>query len=137
MSDKIPPDFEWVRARAACSPVKVFEQLRLQITHDLELRNKMCEGQGYKFAMHVESTVFSVFLDSIFHRDNPFRMVRFYLDGERIIARHANETDIFTATLTLNEDGECRLKIKDSNYELWQARHMALETLFFAILRPS
>lgn len=130
----LPGDFEWINARAACSPVKVLEQLRLQVSHDLELRNKMCEG--YKFAMHGEGAAFSVFLDSIFHRQVPYRTVRFRLDGGKIIAEYP-ETEIFTATLTLNEDGECRLRIKDKNYELWQVRHMALEKLFFEIIAPS
>ncbi|MCU1331962.1 MAG: hypothetical protein JWM08_954 [Candidatus Angelobacter sp.] len=128
-------NFEWLAARADCSPVKVFEQLRLQITHDVELRNKMCEKQGWKFAIHNESAIFSVFLDSrVFHRETPYRIVRFRLDDGRIIARHGDDTDIFIATLTLNEDGECRLRIKDKNYALWQVRHMALEKLFFEVI---
>ncbi|HEV7676478.1 MAG TPA: hypothetical protein VGQ12_18250 [Candidatus Angelobacter sp.] len=134
-SMKAGGDFEWLAARAACSPVKVFEQLRMQITQDVELRNKMCEKQGWKFAMHNESAIFAVFLDSTaFHRENPYRIVRFRLEDRRIMARYGDDTDIFIATLTLNDDGECRLRIKDKNYELWQVRHMALERLFFEVI---
>jgi hypothetical protein len=133
---KVESDFEWLTARAACSPVKVFEQLRLQITHDIELRNNMSGGQAYKFAMFGEASTFTVFLDSTYHRETPHRTVRFRLQGEKIIAEYPH-AEIFTATLTLNEDGECRLRIKDKNYELWQVRHMALEKLFFEIIAPS
>lgn len=135
-SKKIGSDFEWLTARAACSPVKVLEQLRLQITHDIELRNKMSGGQTYKFAMYGDAATFSVFLDSTYHREVPHRTVRFRLEGEKIIAEYP-QAQIFSATLTLNEDGECRLRIKDKNYELWQVRHMALEKLFFEIIAPS
>jgi hypothetical protein len=128
-------NFEWLAARAACSSVKVFEQLRSQITHDVELRNKMCEQQGWKFAMHGESDIFSVFLDStVYHRETPYRIVRFRREGQRITARYGDDTDIFIATLTLSDDGECRLRIKEKNYELWQVRHMALERLFFEVI---
>ena len=135
MAEKVPSDFEWVHARAACSPSKVFEQLRLQIAQDVKLRNKLCESQGYKFGISEESAAFSVFLDSVNHRETPHRVIRFCLDDQRIIARYGDETHIFTATLTLNEDGECRLRINDKNYDLWQARQMALEKLFFEIVR--
>jgi len=134
---KASTDFEWVNARAACSPVKVFEQLRLQIAHDVELRNKMGEAQGQKFDIHAESAAFAVFLDRSIYRETPYRVIRFHLEDQRIIARYGDDTDIFVATLTLNDDGECRLRIKDKNYELWQVRHMALEKLFFEVVRLS
>ena len=38
---------------------------------------------------------------------------------------------ILEATLTLNDSGECRVKIGGQEYELWQMRKKALENLFF------
>lgn len=136
---KAPSDFEWVHARAACSPAKVFEQLKIQIAHDVELRNEMGKQLGQKFDMHAESSgiAFAVFLDSTFHRETPHRVVRFYLEGHTIIAQYGDETNILSAAVTLNDEGECRLRIGDKSYALWQVRHMALEKLFFGIVRPS
>jgi hypothetical protein len=37
----------------------------------------------------------------------------------------------FTGALTLNNNGECRLRVKDEELEQWQVRRMALEELFF------
>jgi hypothetical protein len=134
---KVPNDFEWVDARAACSPIKVFEQLKSQVAHDVEVRNKMA-GHGPKFDTHFETNAIAVFLNSTaFHRDVPYRIIRFFLDGARIIARFGDETEIFSATLTLNDEGECRLRIGEEDYALWQVRHMALEKLFFEIIRPA
>lgn len=133
---KVPNDFDWVDARAACSPTKVFEQLKSQVAHDVETRNRMA-GQGAKFDIHMDTAAFAVFLNSTtLHMNVPFRIVRFYLNGARITAQYGDETEIFSATLTLNDEGECRLRIGDENYELWQVRHMALEKLFFEIIRP-
>lgn len=138
MSATVRSQFEWVSARAACLPVKVFEELMLQVTSDVEIRNRMSEGRGYRFEMHVETNGFMVFLDSQDYRyvRSPYRLTRFFLEGQQITARYADETEIFSATPTLNDDGECRLKIKDKNYELWQVRHMALDKLFFELFKP-
>jgi hypothetical protein len=71
MADKGPRDFEWVQARASCSPPKVFELLRAQVISDVVLRNKLSEGQGYKFGTHSESTAFAIFLETMFSRESP------------------------------------------------------------------
>jgi len=33
--------------------------------------------------------------------------------------------------MALNDDGECRLRVKTKQVEFWQFRRMALESLFF------
>ena len=38
---------------------------------------------------------------------------------------------IMEATLTLSDDGHCRLKVNNQEKEFWQFRRMALEALFF------
>ena len=38
---------------------------------------------------------------------------------------------LHAATLTLGEDGECRLKLNREELEFWQFRRRALEDLFF------
>ena len=130
------PEFNWVHARAACSAAKMFEQLRAHVVRDVEIRNKINEGGGYKFDTHSEHAGITVFLDSMFHQQNPYRVVRFLVEDEHIIARYGNDAIIWSATLTLNDKGQCRLKIDNKEYELWQACYMGLEKLFFDIIRP-
>jgi len=129
--------FQWVQARAECSAAKIFHLLKSQVTHDVELRNEMATGQGYKFGTHFERNTFVVFLDSMFHMENPYRLVRFFLEGEQISARYGNDAIIWTARLTLDDSGKCRLKIGDKLFELWQVSYMALEKLFFEIIKPA
>jgi hypothetical protein len=38
---------------------------------------------------------------------------------------------LFTADVTLDNEGQCKLRVGDDNLEQWQVRRMALERLFF------
>jgi hypothetical protein len=38
---------------------------------------------------------------------------------------------MFDVTLTFNDEGQCRLNVKEKECELWQVRRMALEELLF------
>jgi hypothetical protein len=38
---------------------------------------------------------------------------------------------MFEVTLTLSDEGECRLNVNEKERELWQVRRMALEELLF------
>jgi hypothetical protein len=138
MANNVGSDFEWVNARAACSPQKVFEQLHMQVARDVELRNAMrSQNDRYKFRVDSEMGMFAVSVEPFPFTHVPHQIIRFHLDGQTIVARYGDDADIFIATLTLNDEGECRLRIKDKNYDLWQVRHMALERLFFGIYRAA
>jgi hypothetical protein len=134
---KMASNFDWVNARAACSPVKVFEQLRIQVTNDIERRNEIRGTTSYKFDMGIEQGMFFVFIDPWPTKPVPYRSIKFHLHGDQIIVRDGDDTDILVASLALSDEGDCRLRIKDKLYELWQVRNMALEKLFFDIYRPS
>ena len=120
-------NFDWVTARAKCSLVEVFEKLRLQVGVDVQTRNKLLSDPRDAFSV-IESEAkpsFSVIVPS-----NPLPSITFSLSDERIGVSHKGRL-IFEATLTLGDDGECRLKINGKERELWQMRRMALEELFF------
>ncbi len=53
------------------------------------------------------------------------------LPSQSIQVRDDKDILIFDATTTINDDGECRLKIKGQERELWQVRKIALEGLLF------
>jgi hypothetical protein len=56
--------------------------------------------------------------------------VNFSLEGDEIVVCAGNEI-ILRATITLNNEGRCMLKVDDEELEQWQVRRMALEDLFF------
>jgi len=120
------PDFDWVTALYACTPAKVFEQLRLDVQKDVETRNKLRpKGANYEFHLVERGETFTVI------------SVNNYGDGKAEFT--LTETGItikdslgrtFEACLTLNDKGECITKIEGKEYELWQLRKLALEDLF-------
>lgn len=63
--------------------------------------------------------------------------VRFQQSSHSIEVRGIDGAPSFDATLTLNGDGECRVRIGGEEYELWRMRQMALEKIFFEPPRRS
>ena len=120
--------FDWVTSRALCSPGKVFEKLYLQVKEDVEARNKLLAASRDAFYVEANNSRFSVSVPtSPLHPRILFSLV----NGETIMVEDGKGKLIFEATLTLNDQGECRLKVNGQEREFWQVRRMALEDLFF------
>lgn len=126
-------DFNWVEAFASCSLSTVFHRLRLEIEADVEARNKLRgERPFYSFAIGSnQGNVFSVVLSG---NGLTSRWVDFRLTEKSIRVSDESGNCTLEVTLTLNDDGQCRLKTKDRQYEFWQFRRLALEHLFFEIV---
>jgi hypothetical protein len=122
-------DFDWVRERAECSPGPIFERLRMQVKRDVETRRKIAgDASPYKFSFVSEGKSFAAVVDG----SSVYRAVRFTLNDDGItVYNGAIEREMFRATLTLADDGECRLKVGEKEYDPWQFRKLALEDAFF------
>jgi hypothetical protein len=132
---EIPENLDWVKVRSECSAAKVFSQLKLEIKDDISQRNGMRnEGDKYKFDITENGTSFTAFIDglNLFNSVPDHQAISFFLNGKEIVVRN-NAGEMFKITLTLNNEGHCRLKIADKEYTQWQVRKMALEKLFFEI----
>jgi hypothetical protein len=128
------PGFEWVKERSECSAAKVFEQLRLEVEHDVEIRNaQIAPGAGYRFDVVPKGKKFAVVVAGIksVGKNVPFYSVTFTLEDGGVSVHDNDNKLALNGTLTLNDDGECRLKVKGKEREFWQFRRMALERLFF------
>ena len=142
-ADFIPKELDWVTERANCAAYKVFKQLQLEVENDVKLRQSRIDPQdsarriAFRFDVLDEIT-FSVLRDGI---SGLLSMVQFRLDNERIVVRDGRNQIMMSATLTLNDAGECVLRITESPNETakyselrtWQFRLRALEPLFFDI----
>jgi hypothetical protein len=128
--DKKPDNFDWVSARFKCSVGSIFEQLKLLITQDVELRNKLRIKKNEEPWFKVVGTdrSFSVIAE---HAELAIHQtVTFSLNGQDIVVASVDGV-IFRATVTLNNNGDCKPQIDGQEYDLWQLRKMALEKLFF------
>ena len=121
-------DLDWVRERFSCSLAKIFETLKLHVESDVSSRNALREpGTPYKFSLTNHGNTFTVFSES----SSPIKSVVFALLDRSISVSDGDRGKMFEATITLNDEGQCKAKINGQERELWQMRRMALEKLFF------
>jgi E3 ubiquitin-protein ligase DOA10 len=120
-------NFDWVRERANCSLGKVFKELELGAQGDIDTINSQRNPDDQiKFSLSKSSGRFAVVRETT---SFPLESVDFSLADDEIIVNGSGVN--FTATLTLNNKGQCRLKVNGEELEQWQVRRMALEELFF------
>ena len=84
-----PPDFEWVKARAECSPAKAFQRLKLGVEHDVEARNAILPSDAlHKFETVPEEGSITVLIDGKEgQRKPPNRSVVFKQTAEGVSIR--------------------------------------------------
>lgn len=130
----VPENLDWVKARNECSASQMFERLRLEIGSDIATRNaQLPAGSAFTFTLEMFNGSFSVIRKAA--GDSP--AVIFSRKGEEITAKSTEDGKLlFTATVTLNDLGECKFRIKDEQKQQaekysWQLRRMALQELFF------
>ena len=124
----LPGDWDWVSARHECSPRKFFERLDLLAQQNVKQRNAI-GGAAFGHVSH--KSLFSVFGEN---RSGPLGSpaVRFVLDDKGTIRVEASGLDVgFEGELTLNNSGECRLKVGSEELSEWQVLKRALEPLLF------
>jgi hypothetical protein len=126
--EKNTSPFDWVTARSSCSLPNVFKELRLQVEEDVKTRNALRPNNSpYEFSVVENGDGFTVILEA----QDVHRSVEFSLAGHAILVRDGKREDMFDVTLTFNDEGQCRLNVKEKECELWQVRRMALEELLF------
>lgn len=127
------PDWNWVKSRAECSAVAMFEHLRIGALANLAERNATIQEPGrvsdrFQLTETNKGRLFTVF-DS-WGQDR--RAVDFSLDLETIhVGVHLPSASEFQATLTLNNEGLCKFKVGDDELDTWQVLKKALESLLF------
>src|ERR1700682_271597 len=124
-------DFNWVNALASCSASQVFDQLKQQVSSDVDVRQSHCDPNSeYKFLFQSHSMgTFSVLVVStVLGSSNTAAAVHFKLkkDSIQVDGLGYEGAPKLEATLTLNDEGECRAKIDGQEREVWQLRKMAL-----------
>ena len=124
-------DFNWVAARCECSPNQVFETLKSQVKSDIEEREASLtevQKQRYRFLFMPGRNEFTVLVEG----NNIHSAIKFGLTDTGIVVLNEEGLQMFSADVTISDEGECKLKVDDEEKELWQVRKMALEKLFFA-----
>jgi len=131
MTDAIEK-FDWVKARHACSIEQMFEKLRLDVKADIETRHELRERTAFGFVddFHFSSRE-DRFGATAVMRNGIRRTVVFHLSGNEIIVHDENDKELFRASVTLDNDKQCKFVVGQEQLEEWQFRKKALEGVLF------
>ena len=131
MNQNIPNTFDWVTERAKCTPFKVFEALRSQVEEDMNRRNRLPVESGVLPGSYIFQQDAQWF--AVIHSPNRVAAgVSFHITECGVLVRDVEtRTDLFEGVLTISDDGLCRLKVGEREYDFWQFRKRALQEMFF------
>jgi hypothetical protein len=134
-NDKLPEQFDWVRARSTCSLVDVFRELEHGVRDDLEIAQSLVPPR-YQTKFSIGKAVSNRF--SAIRVDDPMtalsRSIDFVCSKDQITVYNDRDEEMFAGTLTLNNEGKCRLGVNNEELTQWQFRRMSLEKLLFGSL---
>ena len=123
-------NFSWVKARHACSPYAVFQFLQLGCQRDIEERTTLRPLEHmalYSFKVEAEEKSFLVLRGGA----RPASVRFMWSDAGISVSRDLRV--FLEGTLTLDDQGECRLKVGNEPLSFWQFRKRALEDLLFRL----
>jgi hypothetical protein len=127
-------DFDWVKARAACSLETLFQQLRVAAKRDVDSMNAVLAKDGRPVQCQF-GDYSDRFLVTISGNGFPMRRAEFTLKpSEIVIETDKPKEQKLSAVASLDQDGVCQLVVEGQRLELWQVCRIALEDLFFAEL---
>ena len=118
---------DWVKVRGECSIAAMFAKLKLEIKQDIENLKAISPTVTFKL---VESGNSFIVVRAIRYQNVE---INFDLADSKIHVSRQGHTYL-TATVTLDDDGECRFLTSEKALESWQFRRMALENLFFELI---
>jgi hypothetical protein len=124
MLPNVPDELDWVIVRKDCTLASVFEKVVGGIKKDLEQINS--STQSNKFQISRNGAYVSVYEE----RDGRAGRNVAITCTENCIRAECGETKL-EATLMVNDEGKCCLKVDGKERKVWQFRKDALESLFF------
>jgi hypothetical protein len=123
----IPRELDWVKERAACSLARVFQDLHMGVQGDVRKMNEIRKEEAFGTRPTDRPNRFIAF-----RMDDLMRVVHFALEPTLIEIRDGVSGQSFDVGITLNDEGQCKLRIGGDELEQWQVRRRVLEALFFA-----
>jgi hypothetical protein len=122
--------YNWVTERAGCSLRDALLRLQRETEKDVEVRNALRpEGVKYQFSLAPNPDAFVVSLSAF---TLPSNSVCVRLEDAHVVVYDSARKEMFRASITLNDEGECRFLIEDKERTFWQFRRRAFERLFFS-----
>ena len=127
-------EVDWVTERSKCTAGQIFDLLKAEVDKDVKTRqSSIPQGHYGGLNIYVKTKEFGVSLHGINYQTGTelHKTVRFALEGNSIVVVDENLSQRMKATVSLGDDGRCRLKVGEEELESWQFRRRALEDLLF------
>ncbi len=123
-------EFDWVTARLACRAYDVYLELRSQVEKDVETR----EDKRPKTELHGHYAFRFKKADRAFHVIVEGHKIKGELtfevtETQIVVSKDGNK--LLAATPTISNDGECVLKVGETEYKFWQFRKLVLDDFLF------
>ena len=122
-------NFDWVTARAECSPAEQFHKLRDLAEENVDVQNRQLSSERqpvFKCCSGGRGTF------TVFRNAPKGRAVVFTASEDGIsIADDGNPDPLCHARLTLDRKGCCKFLVGEEQLDVWQLLHRALESLLF------
>ncbi len=130
----IPADFDWVTARHLCSAQAFFERLRTGAKQNVATRQALHDALGDSGSVEFESTAPDEFTVRRFlGKSGAVRSISFERTSHGVsVSGHGMHVEL-TGSLTLTDEGQCRLLVEGEPLAEWQVLKRGLDALFFAI----
>jgi hypothetical protein len=134
--NQIPEEFDWVNARERCTPLDVLHDLEVKVEKDVEKRNALLSESEKQYEVKFKfSSDLNQFFVEVERSTERVERVRFRPLVDGIEVTYLESETSFIGTLTLSNDGQCRLQVGDIEYNFWQFRKAALEQVFFSLVK--
>ncbi len=123
--------FNWVKIRAECTLSLVFKQLRDEIIKDITIRTQcLKDSETGKIGFELKDADAETFI--VYRNYGELATgVSFGIIGTELIVIDGKGAEMLRATVGLNNNGRCMLRVNKTDLETWQFRKSALENLFF------
>jgi hypothetical protein len=131
MTNKLPENFNWVKERFHCSLAVIFKELEHGVREDMAILKQLYPKDRATLDVSSSNNCFTVLLIADPMTSLITNSVEFLLTREGIKVENKDKTQSFMVTLTLNHEGQCKLKVGTDELDQWQFRKIVLEKLFF------
>lgn len=127
----VPQELNWVDKRAACTAEQMFNELCRGIDNDISTFNASKGlSDANRFGADMMQTGEAVAIGQ--YGTTPRKRVIVGLSGKEIEVRDDATQSRWRASVALNNEGRCILKLEDgTELEQWQFRKKALQGIFF------
>lgn len=130
MSNALPPDFDWVTARHNCSIGIVFHALQVDAGRNIDQRNALSGQSGGLFQIGLYKGNQADLWFTVLRGERVLMTFRKVLPSS-VVVELPDGTRLLEGSLTVNDSGECRLKVNGLELDRWQFLKRALEDVLF------